>query len=179
MKVLVSYASKHGATQGIAERIAQKLTSRGFPAEARPVENTATLDGYDAFVVGSAAYMGKWRKPASDFVWKNRAVLGSHPTWLFSSGPVGASSTDHKGRDLVTTSVPKDISQLDEAVLAREHQVFFGAIDPGRLTLAERSLRKLPGGKGLLPGGDFRDWTAIDAWAANIASQLSDPDGDR
>jgi len=32
MPVLVVYASRHGATRGIAERIAEKLTDEGHPA---------------------------------------------------------------------------------------------------------------------------------------------------
>jgi len=38
MSILVVYASKHGATQGIAERIAAKLGEAGQEAEARPAE---------------------------------------------------------------------------------------------------------------------------------------------
>ena len=36
MNVLVAYASRHGATQGIAERIAESLRGFGLNAEARP-----------------------------------------------------------------------------------------------------------------------------------------------
>jgi menaquinone-dependent protoporphyrinogen IX oxidase len=36
MTTLVVYASKYGATQGIAERIADKLVLSGHPAQARP-----------------------------------------------------------------------------------------------------------------------------------------------
>jgi menaquinone-dependent protoporphyrinogen oxidase len=36
MRVLVAYASRHGATQGIAERIAETLRSGGFEADALP-----------------------------------------------------------------------------------------------------------------------------------------------
>lgn len=56
MSTLVAYASKHGATQGIAERIATTLKAAGHEAEARPVEAVDDLTGYDAFVVGSAVY---------------------------------------------------------------------------------------------------------------------------
>ena len=74
MSTLVVYASKHGATQGIAERIAAKLGEAGQEAEARPVEAVDHLIGYDAFVVGSAVYAAHWQKEASAFVRQNRAV---------------------------------------------------------------------------------------------------------
>jgi menaquinone-dependent protoporphyrinogen oxidase len=56
MPVLVVYASKHGATGGIAERIAAKLTEEGYPAQALSVQEASGLEGYDAFVIGSATY---------------------------------------------------------------------------------------------------------------------------
>src|SRR6266508_1286598 len=79
MKILVAYASKHGATQAIAERIAEKLGAAGHGAEARPVKAAGDLAGYDAFVIGSAAYIGHWQKKAAELVRRNRAVLAGRP----------------------------------------------------------------------------------------------------
>jgi menaquinone-dependent protoporphyrinogen IX oxidase len=45
--------------------------------------------GYDAAVIGSAAYYFHWMKPATEFVCRNRDTLTSRPVWLFSSGPLG------------------------------------------------------------------------------------------
>jgi menaquinone-dependent protoporphyrinogen IX oxidase len=60
MSVLVGYASKHGATGEIAERIAEILTLAGRHAEARRVQQAGDLGGYEGFVVGSAAYSTHW-----------------------------------------------------------------------------------------------------------------------
>jgi len=68
MTVLVAYASRHGATVGIAERIAVDLREAGLAAEARSMNDVADIDGYDAFVIGSAAYMFHWLKEATAFV---------------------------------------------------------------------------------------------------------------
>lgn len=65
MTVLVAYASKHGATREIADRIAATLTAAGQPADARSTDNVSDLAGYDAFVIGAAAYYGHWLKPAT------------------------------------------------------------------------------------------------------------------
>ena len=43
MAVLVTYASKHGATQEIAERIAQTLAAAGKQAQVRPVSAAGDL----------------------------------------------------------------------------------------------------------------------------------------
>ena len=63
MRVLVAYASRHGATQGIAERIAETLRAAGIDAKAQPVASVKSVAGYDAFVIGSAAYLFHWLKP--------------------------------------------------------------------------------------------------------------------
>jgi len=173
MSVLVVYASKHGATRGIAGRIAAGLRTAGCQAEVRSVQDAGDLAAYDAFVIGSAAYESHWRKEATEFVRRNTEVLAARPVWLFSSGPLGTGPADAKGRDLRTVTVPKEIPEFTQALHPRGHHVFFGALDPGKLTFAERSLRKLPAARAALPGGDFRDWPEIDDWAAGIARDLA------
>ena len=44
MTVLVAYASRHGATAGIAGRIAADLLAAGLPAEARSVNDVLDVD---------------------------------------------------------------------------------------------------------------------------------------
>jgi menaquinone-dependent protoporphyrinogen oxidase len=83
MSTLVAYATRYGATRGIADT----LVAHGQPAEAHPVSAVSDVGHYDAFVIGSAVYMFHWRKEALRFVKRNRAVLAGRPVWLFSSGP--------------------------------------------------------------------------------------------
>jgi len=174
MSTLVVYASKHGATQGIAKRIAARLQQAGQQAEARPVASVDHLAGYDAFVVGSAVYAAHWQKEAAAFVQRNRTVLATKPVWLFSSGPLGTEATDAKGRDLTVAAEPKEIAEFEGAIGPKGHRVFFGALDPGKLGFSERAIRKLPAARTMLPEGDFRDWTEIDAWARDIAHELAE-----
>lgn len=56
MTILIVYASKHGSTQEIAERIAEKLRQLGKKAKSRSVETIENLESYEALVVGSAIY---------------------------------------------------------------------------------------------------------------------------
>ena len=104
MPVLVVYASRHGSTREIAERIAAKLTEEGRPAQARPVQEASGLEGYDAFVIGSATYAVHWMDEALAFVKANGAVLARQPVWLFSSGPLGDQAQDAEGHDLATVA---------------------------------------------------------------------------
>ena len=169
MLVLVAYASKHGATQEIAERIAQTLAAAGHATQARPVTAAGDLADYDAFVIGSAVYVGHWQKEAVEFVRRNRAILAARPVWMFSSGPLGTEHVDAQGEDLAVAAEPREILEFRDVIAPRDHRVFSGVLDPGRLGLGERAVRKLPTGR-QLPEGDFRDWAEIEAWARGIAS---------
>ena len=61
MKVLVAFASKYGATEGIAERIGDVLRRRDLEVDVRRCKDLDDATGYDAYVIGSAAYMFRWR----------------------------------------------------------------------------------------------------------------------
>jgi menaquinone-dependent protoporphyrinogen oxidase len=172
ISVLVAYASKHGATKGIAEFIADRLGRLGARAQALPIRSVHDLTGYDAVVIGSAVYYGFWLKEAARFVRRNGAVLAERPVWLFSSGPLGTEAKDAQGQDLRATSVPKIIAEFNDAIGPRDHRVFFGALNRRKLGIAERAVAKMPASKALLPEGDFRDWADISDWATGIARAL-------
>ena len=40
-------------------------------------------------VLGSAVYIGRWRKEAARFLKANEKILSHRLVWLFSSGPTG------------------------------------------------------------------------------------------
>jgi len=173
MSVLVAYATKHGATRGIAEFIAQKLVAWGQEAEAKEVRSVGDPSRYQAFVIGSALYYFSWRPEAIRFVRRNRELLASRPVWLFSSGPIGTKTTDDHGRDVREGAGPKQLAELKEAIHPRDHKVFFGALDKSSFGLVERIIYALPAGRELLTVGDFRDWPNVDAWTEGIARELA------
>ena len=173
MKVLVAYASKYGSTKGIADRIGEALRGRGLEVDVSDCRELGEASGYDAYVVGSAAYIGKWRKDARKFVQRNTGELDAHPVWLFSSGPVGKDTVDAEGRDVLAEAAPKEFAEFDDLVHPRGRQVFFGAFHPDKIRGGDRLATWIPAVKDLLPAGDFRDWDAIDAWASSIADELA------
>ena len=174
MNVLIAYATRHGATAGIAQHIAATLTERGHPAHATPVEEVASLDGYDAVVLGGAAYMFHWLKPAVRFAKKHSAELATRPVWLFSSGPLGTDRVDADGNDVLEVTRPKEFDELTTVLKPRGEQVFFGAYDPeaSPIGIGERVTRRLPAARDSIAAGDFRDWETITAWAEQIATDL-------
>jgi menaquinone-dependent protoporphyrinogen oxidase len=178
MRVLVAYATRHGATRGIAERIAACLRHDGLEVDLSRAAEVRTVDGYDAVVMGSAAYMFHWLEEATRFARHNRASLAARPVWVFSSGPVGTERVDAQGRDLLIVSEPKEFAELRSSLHPRGEQVFYGALDPQAppIGLAERLMRHMPASaREAMPAGDFRDWPAIDAWADGIAAELTAP----
>lgn len=158
MRILVAYASKHGSTQGIAKRIAERLRTVGYEVDLALVNEVADLHTYDGCVIGSAVYYGSWMKEATAFVESNAAWLVRHPVWLFSSGPVGTAAP----------ADPKDLIRLGEAINPRGHRVFYGALDRSQLSMGERIVLSAVKAQ----EGDFRDWPAVDAWADEIARAL-------
>ena len=170
MRVLVVYASRYGATRGIAERIAGNLNESGHEASAASAKAVSDLDGYDAFVVGSAVFIGSWMKEASEFVRRNHEALAARPAWLFSSGPVGPTIQQENVRE---TAVPREIAEFETLIRPRGHRVFCGAFDHTRLDFGHRLIYAMPAMKKLMVDGDYRDWSNIDAWAVEIADALS------
>lgn len=162
MRVLVTAASRHGATHEIADAIAAGLARRGVGAEARHAEELAELDGYDAYVIGSAVYVGRWLAAARDLVENHRERLVARPVWMFSSGPLGPPEA------LKPEGDPVDAEDMVQAAGAVAHRVFAGRLDRSLLGLGEKAVVVAV----RAPEGDFRDWEAIDGYAAEIARQL-------
>ncbi|HVU79147.1 MAG TPA: flavodoxin domain-containing protein [Gaiellaceae bacterium] len=162
-KVLVATESRHGATAELGRLVGQVLEDLGHDVDVRRIEDVESLAPYDAFVVGSAVYMGSWPKVARAFVESHREELSAHPTWLFSSGPVGRSPDGMIG----------DVS-ADELVLltgARDHHVFGGKLDQSALGVRERAFARFL----RVREGDYREWGAAVAWATAIGRVLADP----
>jgi menaquinone-dependent protoporphyrinogen oxidase len=174
MRVLVVYASRYGATQEIAERIAVTLRQQSLEASVQPANHADDPVGYDAAVIGSAAYYFHWMKSATEFVRRNRDALANRPVWLFSSGPLGTEAKDAQGRDKRAVTEPKEIAEFRETIRPRDHRVFFGVLDPKKLGFTHRLMLKLPVNRdnAIFPVGDFRDWNDVEAWASGIAQAL-------
>ena len=160
MKVLVAFASKHHATEGIAEAIGATFNQEGMEAHVLDVTAGPPIDNYDAFVIGTAVYAGHALHAAEEFLRDNAAELLQKPVWLFSSGPLSETPT--------AKDEASQILGLAKLVGARDHQVFSGKLDKADLNFVERAIFSLVRAK----EGDYRDWQQVIAWAEAIAAQL-------
>jgi menaquinone-dependent protoporphyrinogen oxidase len=166
-KVLVTAASRHGATLGIAETIARGLQQRGLDARSARAEEVQAVDGNDAIVLGSAVYYGHWLEAANKLAEDHAAALAERPVWLFSSGPLGEPGHQLRECDAI------DVAALIEATNAVEHRTFAGKLDKAQLPFREKAVAVAL----RAPEGDFRDWGAVDAFAAEIAQRLGAANG--
>ena len=163
--ILVAYASKYGATKEIAEKIGHVLKDAGHSVDVLPAEKATDLTAYGAVVLGSAVYIGGWRKPAVKFLRANEKTLAGKKVWLFSSGPTGPGDPI----ELVQGwRFPKALQHCADRIQPVDIALFQGAAFPEKLNPIGRWMMK----KVKAPLGDFRDWNAISAWAGTIAAKL-------
>jgi menaquinone-dependent protoporphyrinogen oxidase len=168
--VLVVFASRHGATRGVAERIAARLHEGGLAVTLRQVEDAAEIPPGCAVVLGSPVYDQGWPPEFVDFVERHMQPLAGRRTWLFSVGTFG---DRRRVIGPLMRREPRNIGQIREDMRPDEYRVFAGVIRRGQWPLPSRMLFHLFGGR----LGDNRDWAAIDEWAETIlgALQLTEP----
>jgi menaquinone-dependent protoporphyrinogen oxidase len=163
-KVLVTYATKTGCTQGIAEKVGQVLEGRGASVDVVPIGRQADPSGYDAVVVGSGARIGKWHGSAIKWVSGNAEALKSVPVAFFTACLTLADSPE-KTDEVRKYSDPAIEGSGVEPV---DIGLFAGWFVPEEFGAVGRAVLK----KMESPEGDHRDWAAIEAWAGDVASKL-------
>ncbi len=161
MKVLVTVGSKHGASDEIGAALRSALIEAGVDAVQLAPGDVASLETYDAVVLGSGVYAGRWVDAAKKFVDGHLDELRARPVWIFSSGPLGEPPKPD--------DAPPDGEAVAERIGAREHRVFAGSLDRAKLGFGERAIISLV----KAPYGDFRSWETIGTWGAGIARALS------
>jgi menaquinone-dependent protoporphyrinogen oxidase len=165
-RVLVTYASKHGSTEEIARAIAHELQERNLDTDCVEVGD-ASLGVFDAVILGSAVYAGRWRSEARHFLKKHLDEFSKVPFWIFSSGPVGEKAQEDFEQNSKWLE-PHKVLELAESAGMRGHKVFGGRLPTDPHGMIENSMvRNTPE-----EFRDLRDWDAIRAWADEVAKEL-------
>lgn len=156
--ILVTYATKYGSTQEVAETVAAVLREAGLEVELQAMRDVKTLDGYAAVVLGAAIYNTRWHPDAHQFLAQYQGALAQRPLAIFTLGPIakGEAAMRNSRRQL-----DKDLAKyawLKPAAL----EVFVGKYDTSKLSFFER----------FMPASDNRDWNAIRAWAKALPAEL-------
>lgn len=74
-RVLVTYATRLGSTREAAQAVASGLRAAGLGAEVKPAKEVHGPAGYEAVVVGSGLYVGRWHKEVRGFLSRHRQEL--------------------------------------------------------------------------------------------------------
>ncbi|HEY3682779.1 MAG TPA: flavodoxin domain-containing protein [Streptosporangiaceae bacterium] len=160
--VLVAVASRRGSTAELAEWIGEALRDDDGPvtADVRDAATVRDLDPYDAVVLGSALYGGRWCRAARRFARRHRRALLRRPVWLFSSGPLDDSAGDG------TLPAPAGVRRIGERLAANGVVTFGGALRPGTRGRLARAIADQR-------GGDFRDRDQVRRWGRAVGAELA------
>ncbi len=123
-----------------------------------------TLDQYRAVVLGAPLYMFRWHKDALNFLARHRAALTARPVAIFVLGPF---HNEEKEYQEVREQLNKELAKFPWLTPAAI-EIFGGKFDPQKLTFPHNLLPALKN----MPASDIRDWTAIRAWANDLAAQF-------
>jgi menaquinone-dependent protoporphyrinogen oxidase len=159
MRILVTWGTKYGSTEGIARIIGEHMRSDVVDVDIVPANQTRGLEPYDAVIVGGALYANRWHRDARRFVLRNTRALRRIPVWLFSSGPLDESA-EHE-------AIPptNQVKALMEQIGARGHVTFGGRLAPDAKGFAAGAMAKTH-------AGDWRNPEHIRTWADQVAREL-------
>ena len=160
MRVLVSVASRHGATAEIADKVGEILTAAGIDTDVRAPDEVLGVAQYDGVILGSGVYAGRWLAPAKNLAERESEALRSRPVWLFSSGPVGDPAKP--------AAEAVDVDLVRKRTDAIDHRIFPGKLDRQELGFGERAIVLAVHAA----EGDFRPWEDVATWASGIARTL-------
>jgi len=159
MRVLVTYGSERGGTEGLARMVTDGLCEKGLAVDLLPPDRVRGLDGYDAVIVGGALYANRWHKDSRRFVKRHTKELKQRRVYFFASGPLDDSAT--------RTDIPpvKGVKALMQRVGTRNHVTFGGRLAPDAKGVVAGAMAKKH-------AGDWRDAGQVRAWAGSVAAQL-------
>jgi menaquinone-dependent protoporphyrinogen oxidase len=168
--VLVAYATRYGSIQEVAEAIAARLRECELEVAIQPMRDVRTLKGYHAVVLGAPLYIGHWHKDTLQFLSQHREALTKLPVAIFALGPATTGNEQewqgsHENLDQELAKFP----WLTPVAL----ELFGGKFDPAKLRFSHKLLTALPASPlHGLPASDLRNWTAIRAWASDLAAKI-------
>ncbi len=171
-KILVTYATKYGSTQGVAEAIAQELQTMGHAVDLVPSRDVKSLDGYRAVVLGSPLYIGNILGDASRFLSRFKNQIGHRPIAFFVLGPLEKNAKDLANVQVQLDSLLNNKFSWFKPVVV---EIFTGAMDIEKFRFPDSLLKLIPAAKDneLFRTYDGRDWDAIRAWTDNVSKALT------
>lgn len=168
-KILVTYASRTGATCSVAEAIGKTLAESGASVEVLPMGQVHDLVPYRAVVAGSAIRGAAWLPEAVQFVHNNQTELARKPFAIFAVCMTLAMPKGEQYRENVSTW----LNPVRTLVHPVSVGLFAGTLDLKKVPASERLKFRLSVLMGVWKTGDHRNWQAIRAWAESLLPLLN------
>ncbi|MHC1703895.1 MAG: flavodoxin domain-containing protein [Tenuifilaceae bacterium] len=164
-KILVTYASRNGSTEGVANSIGKTLVLEGFHVDILPLKEVKDILTYRGVVLGSAIQSGQWLHEALDFVKENRSFLNETPFAIFSVCMTLAMPKADKYREFVSGW----LEPIRLLVKPKSEANFAGMLDIKNIdSFSDRIKFRLSVMFGVWKEGDHRNWEEINEWAKGL-----------
>jgi menaquinone-dependent protoporphyrinogen oxidase len=164
-KILVTYATKHGSTQEIAEVISETMRNNGLNVDIRMIKDVKSLEDFSFVILGAPLYMFRWHKDAHRFLSKHqRAIKNGLPVAVFAGGPFG--KNEENIWQATENQLEKELTKhpwfKPQAI-----QIVGGKFNPEELRFPYNLIPAMR----QLDASDLRDWEAIRSWTRSIIPQ--------
>jgi menaquinone-dependent protoporphyrinogen oxidase len=167
-KILVTYASRNGATAGVADAIGKTLEENGVQVDVLPMGVVKDLAPYRAVVAGSAIQAGQWLPEAVQFMQAHQVALSRKPFAAFLVCMTLAMKNNDYREHVATWLAP-----VRAIVKPVSESLFAGALDIRQVrSFGDRLKFRMSVALGVWSEGDHRDWDAIRAWAESLRPLL-------
>ena len=158
-RILVTFATRNGSTAEIAQAIGKELASAGHTVDVTEMNAVSSLKDYTAVVIGAPLYMGSIDGAAGKFVKQYSEHLSGLPVAAFAVG-LAPKSPEPSAVEMAMIAQKKSLEPLTPV----SSVLFAGKLDPAKVNFVMRKFLEMA----KIPAGDFRDWSAIAAWAREL-----------
>ena len=159
--VLVTFATRTGSTEEVAQLIAEVLRNQDVAVDLRPAKEITSIEPYTAVVIAAPLYMGRLHKEVRRFLHAHRVAITKVQVALFVLGPVQKEEKEWTSAMQQLDKELKNFSWLSPFA----QYIVGGRFDPTRMGFPFNiipAMRKMP-------ASDALDWNLIREKASELA----------